>query len=144
MRISDWSSDVCSSDLLVHHRQDGHDPRLPPLARDRENAVGRQVAAVQPEHLGNPQAASVHQEDDREIAGADPWWLVLAHGRIGFAHQLGGLALAERARHRARQTRSPDRADRGIVDDALRSEEHTSELQSLMRNSYAVFCLKKK
>src|SRR3546814_6665636 len=28
--------------------------------------------------------------------------------------------------------------------DALRSEEHTSELQSLMRNSYAVFCLKKK
>src|SRR3546814_5007423 len=30
------------------------------------------------------------------------------------------------------------------VDHRLRSEEHTSELQSLMRNSYAVFCLKKK
>src|SRR3546814_9547558 len=38
------------------------------------------------------------------------------------------------------------RADRhlGRRDVALRSEEHTSELQSLMRNSYAVFCLKKK
>src|SRR3546814_1693914 len=31
-----------------------------------------------------------------------------------------------------------------VVDQGLRSEEHTSELQSLMRNSYAVFCLKKK
>src|SRR3546814_6802522 len=30
-----------------------------------------------------------------------------------------------------------------IFEDQLRSEEHTSELQSLMRNSYAVFCLKK-
>src|SRR3546814_10549070 len=37
-----------------------------------------------------------------------------------------------------------DREDIGIEDDVLRSEEHTSELQSLMRISYAVFCLKKK
>src|SRR3546814_6356775 len=34
--------------------------------------------------------------------------------------------------------------DRTVVQRSLRSEEHTSELQSLMRNSYAVFCLKKK
>src|SRR3546814_6319824 len=39
--------------------------------------------------------------------------------------------------------RSPDRGRREIFVDA-RSEEHTSELQSLMRISYAVFCLKKK
>src|SRR3546814_7708658 len=32
----------------------------------------------------------------------------------------------------------------GAVKNVLKSEEHTSELQSLMRNSYAVFCLKKK
>src|SRR3546814_2147502 len=32
----------------------------------------------------------------------------------------------------------------GVQDHAVRSEEHTSELQSLMRISYAVFCLKKK
>src|SRR3546814_9829678 len=35
-------------------------------------------------------------------------------------------------------------SDRGELTDEGRSEEHTSELQSLMRNSYAVFCLKKK
>src|SRR3546814_10095145 len=34
--------------------------------------------------------------------------------------------------------------DFGLVEEDIRSEEHTSELQSLMRNSYAVFCLKKK
>src|SRR3546814_10879239 len=57
------------------------------------------------------------------------------------------------ARHRAgkRRPRRPDRgsrlcADRGRArrDRQIRSEEHTSELQSLMRISYAVFCLKKK
>src|SRR3546814_10550272 len=43
-----------------------------------------------------------------------------------------------------------ERTERQVVDEfrrllkAVRSEEHTSELQSLMRNSYAVFCLKKK
>src|SRR3546814_3653963 len=40
--------------------------------------------------------------------------------------------------------RQPDLADRAAADLAERSEEHTSELQSLMRISYAVFCLKKK
>src|SRR3546814_6968144 len=47
-------------------------------------------------------------------------------------------------RHRARRDRAfhADRCDRRARD--LRSEEHTSELQSLMRISYAVFCLKKK
>src|SRR3546814_4364956 len=38
----------------------------------------------------------------------------------------------------------PWRCHRSLIADALRSEEHTSELQSLMRISYAVFCLKKK
>src|SRR3546814_3082173 len=67
------------------------------------------------------------------------------------------LALAERGLH---ALRAAD-ADRAVLDQAVmmrgrmvhplggepqlqRSEEHTSELQSLMRNSYAVFCLKKK
>src|SRR3546814_1875311 len=38
----------------------------------------------------------------------------------------------------------PDAADRGVMERFSRSEEHTSELQSLMRISYAVLCLKKK
>src|SRR3546814_6742585 len=48
---------------------------------------------------------------------------------------------AGRGRLRARDVVLPDRPDAGL---ACRSEEHTSELQSLMRISYAVFCLKKK
>src|SRR3546814_3163272 len=54
---------------------------------------------------------------------------------------------ADRARTRRRPLRPGHRRGRGVlraVLDAGRSEEHTSELQSLMRISYAVFCLKKK
>src|SRR3546814_10231888 len=51
------------------------------------------------------------------------------HARVRIAHDA----------HETRRQRIAERA--GDVD---RSEEHTSELQSLMRNSYAVFCLKKK
>src|SRR3546814_5724676 len=45
---------------------------------------------------------------------------------------------------RARYTPARTRAIAGTASPSIRSEEHTSELQSLMRNSYAVFCLKKK
>src|SRR3546814_1625841 len=49
---------------------------------------------------------------------------------------------APRVKHAS--TRRIDRARHFALDDMMRSEEHTSELQSLMRISYAVFCLKKK
>src|SRR3546814_5550962 len=52
--------------------------------------------------------------------------------------KLGQVAQPLRAALTGRAT-SP-----GIFDVLVRSEEHTSELQSLMRNSYAVFCLKQK
>src|SRR3546814_2473211 len=88
MRISDWSSDVCSSDLhaLVVHQP----PRLPQLQMDHPHAV-----ALVPLRQGHDSLSQRH--------------------------------VAIRARRIA-----------------IRSEEHTSELQSLMRISYAVFCLKKK
>src|SRR3546814_12881324 len=54
----------------------------------------------------------------------------------------GGRCHIEPHRPRGRRRRESGRAARGILD--ARSEEHTSELQSLMRISYAVFCLKKK
>src|SRR3546814_3164648 len=101
MRISDWSSDVCSSDLL------GTGTR-------RQRAAGDAVVAA---------------------AGHDG---VLA-GR-GVAAVVGkGVVL-----HRGVAARGI--AAGGVAGDhvAERSEEHTSELQSLMRISYAVFCLKKK
>src|SRR3546814_2692468 len=103
MRISDWSSDVCSSDLL------GQPARLVQLDVD---AV---IERADPRDIGGGLAAFVGDKGQRCINRIEQ--------RIG-AH-----------RHRLF-----DHFDAHIG----RSEEHTSELQSLMRISYAVFCLKKK
>src|SRR3546814_10342549 len=97
MRISDWSSDVCSSDLNGEGQSRG------PENRDLQHQ----------RHQGTPAAP------DR-----------MARGNPA-RHRLSAGTEIERRD-------DPDRRDRG------RSEEHTSELQSLMRISYAVFCLKKK
>src|SRR3546814_7286993 len=118
MRISDWSSDLCSSDL--HHIAD-HDvePQLAGLARDRQP-------------LGQPAALVELDVDDIEAADK--------RGRVGERQCAfvgdegqGPLQSVEVGLCPARQRLFE-----------LRSEEHTSELQSLMRISYAVFCLKKK
>src|SRR3546814_3617016 len=126
MRISDWSSDVCSSDL--------------PLAA---------TAGADPqEHLLRRRRRSVHLFVARRRGGEHPAL------RKGFSRRDGDpprteLSLdapdprrrlgADRAEQRPARQDAVDRARRG-----RRSEEHTSELQSLMRISYAVFCLKKK
>src|SRR3546814_1736945 len=103
MRISDWSSDVCSSDL-------------PDLDADPA-AFRRQPLVHLHEHVVSQILA------DREAGGGD--------GLAAFhAEHVEAEALAQFVEHRDRS--------------AARSEEHTSELQSLMRISYAVFCLKKK
>src|SRR3546814_7753056 len=110
MRISDWSSDVCSSDLLRTGRR--------PSGVDRTRP--RLVA---------PGGAGL-------AARTGGGWRTLAD-RNGF--QLRAAANGARMLSAGR-----GRAGRcaGLL--GLRSEEHTSELQSLMRISYAVFCLKKK
>src|SRR3546814_10706624 len=102
MRISDWSSDVCSSDLVLRLLVDG----LPLLGARR---ASHQLIFIVEQHV-----------EEAVVPGA---------GR--------------------RRPRAFDAAGDGVVAHAafiaaLRSEEHTSELQSLMRISYAVFCLKKK
>src|SRR3546814_6937259 len=105
MRISDWSSDVCFSDL----RSEGHDmlgPVVPEIATVMTTENGARVAE---------QSGAFH------LANLGP-----ARGAVG-----GDMALLPGA---------PERAE----DRGGRSEEHTSELQSLMRISYAVFCLIKK
>src|SRR3546814_6232449 len=109
MRISDWSSDVCSADLR------GRWPRAAHLAPHRRAPrAGR--------HLAGPGAA----------AGA-----AAGHHRRAPAAPGPGGADGDRA--------AADAAVAGgvRVHDPARSEEHTSELQSLMRISYAVFCLTK-
>src|SRR3546814_2569636 len=115
MHISDWSSDVCSSDLGVADA--GHLPR-------RHRAVDALLSRLSLSRAVPPPAA-------RRGCGLDP-----RRPRLQF-----GPALS-----RCRTDRNRLRADGYLsaFDQFLRSEEHTSELQSLMRISYAVFCLKKK
>src|SRR3546814_9802906 len=115
MRISDWSSDVCSSDL--GRRRSRH-----PLRRAAR--TGRQGArGPRPAHaLEAARQARVRRGSGRERRTMN---------------RLDVEAISA-------QVRALDFTRGTPAEVALRSEEHTSELQSLMRNSYAVFCLKKK
>src|SRR3546814_1247096 len=118
MRISDWSSDVCSSDLTLWL------PRAY-LAR----GVGMLTIGSA---IGNGAGALISGPllDLNGMLGLAGWqWIFLITGAIPV---IGGIVIL--------------RYMRDGIDDAtfLRSEEHTSELPSLMRISYAVFCLKKK
>src|SRR3546814_9978047 len=126
MRISDWSSDVCSSDLRL---------------ADRAVDLADDDAAVFPGVAGGGDVI------DAQL-GAQPAALLRRPVvRVG----LGGgvVRIKQLAQLGARVVRAAGRAgDVGAAEyhatAAQRSEEHTSELQSLMRISYAVFCLKKK
>src|SRR3546814_9941694 len=94
MRISDWSSDVCSSDLACF-------------------ALGRAAA------------------------DGESW-----RSAMTGAGRFSGIATGRGCGIRFNESRKADMSSSAAA--PSRSEEHTSELQSLMRISYAVFCLKKK
>src|SRR3546814_3147096 len=131
MRISDWSSDVCSSDL----------------------ALGRLVAPFLPaRRLEGRVVGAVDLDGGERPAGE--FQLALLRQPLGIEHApprlVGPAADADEdpaLRHRSspwcrRRGGNPPAPVRRLQ--RPRSEEHTSELQSLMRSSYAVFCLKKK
>src|SRR3546814_1040002 len=141
MRISDWSSDVCSSDLMnVGEKAD-------------DEALAKQYAAL----------CDVFVMD---AFGTAHRAQASTHGVIRFAKAAAGGpllmgeldALAKALDEPARPLLAIVAGSKvstklellsslvGKVDQLIvgRSEEHTSELQSLMRNSYAVFCLKNK
>src|SRR3546814_2150425 len=111
MRISDWSSDVCSSDLLLHGT----------------------IAVDCPVRL-------LHGQRDEVV----PWRYA-----ITLAQQLRSAdvqtLLIKDGDHRLSRDQDIARLIEAVatLPESIRSEEHTSELQSLMRISYAVFCLKK-
>src|SRR3546814_6791368 len=108
MRISDWSSDVCSSDLGGFRAAFFYwSNRTWPLALSARSAL--YSAWIQP---------------NLRLVSTGP--------------------IAPQANSRSRARRSRRRQEACPRPCAARSEEHTSELQSLMRISYAVFCLKKK
>src|SRR3546814_982433 len=122
MRISDWSSDVCSSDLVLQQEKRCVDDQAP------------------------------EQQEPGPAANST----ALAASRLRMRSRLLRRYKAAPARNQpAGRPSALDRCAAGTAgDDRLqlrayrhflqRSEEHTSELQSLMRISYAVFCLKKK
>src|SRR3546814_2853366 len=120
MRISDWSSDVCSSDLF--------EPARGAQAFGKRGGVLAQQAGI--EHGG------------RGVVGGRRDYRVSRRG-------LPPAALCQNAaspRNRSIECPRPSLRPHRVVANpcSARSEEHTSELQSLMRISYAVFCLKKK
>src|SRR3546814_6285351 len=122
MRISDWSSDVCSSDLqLRRRRRQPIDQRLGALTQPRRAHLRHHLLAVLLDWRGD------ETEADRDEIGLGPRRGERGDPAALAAAEETGAAMAAR-RHPAR------RVER-------RSEEHTSELQSLMRISYAVFCL---
>src|SRR3546814_3312874 len=122
MRISDWSSDVCSSDL----------PYVP---------VSKQLFGEIGNILGKMRQLDLRDQENAPVLRS---YLQLV------------LALSSREKQQKGSTGVEDSRLDGIVNfqsvledhfienrEVARSEEHTSELQSLMRISYAVFCLKK-
>src|SRR3546814_9138546 len=117
MRISDWSSDVCSSDLalfiLLLLALPGAVQWLPGASAwnsAAESSTQESALPNRPQRIATPSAAPPVEE----------------------------VKLMQIAPEKARLLNA------ATPFSALRSEEHTSELQSLMRISYAVFCLKKK
>src|SRR3546814_2990966 len=160
MRISDWSSDVCSSDLalLLPRQQE----RVEQAAAEDLLQFRREVIAIA-EHGLRPayrarQAGAVipaaeHALEAEQQAGGLGRGLDLARaarqaapavgdgvavGQVGLA-EISGQPVVHHVVGGLRQ--AVERIPGGRIE---RSEEHTSELQSLMRISYAVFCLKKK
>src|SRR3546814_3688171 len=138
MRISDWSSDVCSSDLLhacsrpgdsavkphsqakslCVHSLDGFDqrPGLPHCHMDDRT----EPFSIKFFHIVQPNDGRGHEQPpDRHIDRFDN---APAHA-LAIGHQL---------------------VISGLINHRSRSEEHTSELQSLLRISYAILCLKTK
>src|SRR3546814_5720365 len=138
MRISDWSSDVCSSDLWWQYR-DRPEP-APPIVSDRQRLVSAAITALR----ADPNVADIvyspagDQWDATPIAGTDD--------ATAFARYVCFVLDAQHVTRPATSVRviDNDRLEASGFDYNRRSEEHTSELQSLMRISYAVFCLKKK
>src|SRR3546814_6642100 len=140
MRISDWSSDVCSSDLK------GVDTVAVSLTHEQA-LVEFDPQVVKPEVLlqvlrdigytiHDPNKLRPFEEEERELVREGRRFLVAT------AFSLLSVALISEPSGLL-SALLPAVATVSLVA-FVRSEEHTSELQSLMRISYAVFCLKKK
>src|SRR3546814_7046976 len=135
MRISDWSSDVCSSDLAFRKRDADGD--LPVGQREFRAILVDLAKRRDADRLAESLGGDAKLRGEREARAND---------------DLGTLKIALDARradflnlgHFGKQPVADIFELLRVVAAERRSEEHTSELQSLMRISYAVFCLKNK
>src|SRR3546814_6226847 len=139
MRISDWSSDVCSSDLeLTAHEAAIHDRNNDMPLDGARVAIDHHDVVVVDASVDHARSADAEDETCRPI---EPQQLDQAYGVVlpvlGRAWKAGSCCTNDPENGPLRHVGKRDRLHQ-------RSEEHTSELQSLMRISYAVFCLKKK
>src|SRR3546814_9081337 len=124
MRISDWSSDVCSSDLegLLTARIEAaiaggtYELGLETLQAESFTVVARAPINTHPGTAAQTSLVTIERKDRLQPLSLDD--------ALAQVDERGAKMLVNR--------------------ETGRSEEHTSELQSLMRISYAVFCLKKK
>src|SRR3546814_3872975 len=122
MRISDWSSDVCSSDLLKDVIESINSAKF-----DR---IKRYVT------LEAPQYRILLRNADKFLDRLPP-----VPSRADMEAALHRELFNRETELKKQSTRIIKEAEK--IDNYERSEEHKSELQSLMRISYAVFCLKK-
>src|SRR3546814_3535530 len=162
MRISDWSSDVALPiselghgetarvDLPVRPLQVANGRLLGPavVTADRRRGLDhRLILHGRPRVLAVSQVLALEPVEPVVPVGRTRGALVVVRRRRSRAVVLGDDRVQHSGRTPAGMVRTSRRAHQGLaglVDVDVRSEEHTSELQSLMRISYAVFCLKKK
>src|SRR3546814_2464281 len=133
MRISDWSSDVCSSDL----------PKARPFAGvELGGTKCICTLAHGPTHVLDQRTIPTTVPGETLpaiVATLTAWYRDPGFAALGIA-SFGPLDLAPRSPRYGHilATNKPGWSDADVLGE--RSEEHTSELQSLMRNSYAVVC----
>src|SRR3546814_9753946 len=134
MRISDWSSDVCSSDLK----------RLPyadaaPGMAGAETLLALSLTLVRDEVISLPRLVAMLSSTPASLLG-------LPAGQLKVGGDADLVVFDPDAPWRVEDDKMQGQAGNtpfdGLPVQGKRSEEHTSELQSLMRISYAVFCLK--
>src|SRR3546814_1176720 len=124
MRISDWSSDVCSSDLITAPRMQGRiKADLMKIVSEQRGSSIAQFFTIEKMEIDTTNLRSEVTGELHTIVGNK---VISSENRtFRYDWEYSGLSLK-------------------LIGFGMRSEEHTSELQSLMRISYAVFCLKTK
>src|SRR3546814_8704693 len=139
MRISDWSSDVCSSDLTDITEQKESEERHKQLMREVDHRAKNALAVAQAV-VTLTSASNI--DEYRKLVESRIAALSRAHMLLA-DHRWQGVELRSIINGEL-GARAGVTGQIRMSGETVRSEEHTSELQSLMRTSYAVFCLKKK